>query len=383
MLQALAIVCELLAVGGTAFYGLVVLACRRLARRPEPPIPDPPLRVSVLKPLAGLDLDLEAHLRTVFATRYPDFEILFGVRSLEDGAAPVARKLIDEHPHVDARLVVTGAPESAAEFPNPKVYNLMGLAQAATGELLVISDCDVRSGPDYLDRVTADFSDTRVGVSTCPYLAIGGGSLWSELEAIGANTEFWGGAFVAQMLAPMDFAVGPTMAVRRDCLDELGGFQAMRDSIAEDFLIGNQARTRGWEVVLSKHVVEHHIGSQDFATNWKHRLRWYRMTRGSRGWLYLSQVFTYPGPFAVLLVGLTGGAPWSWTLLAACAALRAAAAAAAARVVGQPTGLRFWTLLPVQDVMSLAAYVLGGFGSRITWRTHRFKVVSGGRLRPL
>jgi len=166
-------------------------------------------------------------------------------------------------------------------------------------------------------------------------------------------------------------------------LDELGGFQAMRDSIAEDFLIGNQARKLGWDVVLSKQIVEHHIGSQDFAANWKHRLRWYRMTRGSRGWLYLSQVFTYPLPFAALLVGLTGGVSWTWTLLAACLAMRAAAAVATARVVGQATGARFWALLPVQDAMSFAAYALGGFGSRITWRTHRFKVVSGGRLKPL
>ena len=383
MVDLLILVSLALALGGTAFYGLVILACKRIARRPEPRAPEREMRVSVLKPLAGLDLDLEAHLRTVFSTRYSDFEVLFGVRSLEDEAAPIARKLIDEHPHVDARLVVTGAPESVAKFPNPKVYNLMGLAQAATGELLVISDCDVRSGREYLDRIAADFSDQRVGVSTCPYLAIGGGSLWSELEAIGANTEFWGGAFVAQMLAPMDFAVGPTMAIRRECLDELGGFQAMRDSIAEDFLIGNQARKLGWDVVLSKQIVEHHIGSQDFAANWKHRLRWYRMTRGSRGWLYLSQVFTYPLPFAALLVGLTGGVSWTWTLLAACLAMRAAAAVATARVVGQATGARFWALLPVQDAMSFAAYALGGFGSRITWRTHRFKVVSGGRLKPL
>lgn len=383
MLQVLAVVCEVLAVGGTAFYGLVVLACRRLARRSTPEAPWPAPRVSVLKPLAGLDQDLEAHLRTVFATRYSDFEVLFGVRSLDDAAAPVARKLIDEHPHVDARLIVTGAPESVAEFPNPKVYNLMGLAAAATGDVLVISDCDVRSGSDYLDGVVADFADKRVGVSTCPYLAIGGGSFWSELEAIGANTEFWGGVYVAQMLAPMDFAVGPTMAVRRVCLDELGGFQAMRDSLAEDFLIGHEARRHGWEVVLSRHVVEHHIGSQGFWANWKHRLRWYRMTRGSRGWLYLSQVFTYPLPFAAVLVALKAGVPWTWTLLAVCALMRAWAAWATARTVGQATGPRFWALLPLQDVMSFVGFVAGGFGSRITWRTHRFRVMPGGRLKPL
>ena len=44
----------------------------------------------------------------------------------------------EEHPEIDARLLVTGEPDSDADFPNRKVYNLSGLAREANGEVLVI-----------------------------------------------------------------------------------------------------------------------------------------------------------------------------------------------------------------------------------------------------
>ncbi len=71
---------------------LAMVAARRyLAVRP------PPLKefepVSILKPLAGLDLDLESNLRTFFEQDYPDFEILFAVRQADDPAAQVAARL--------------------------------------------------------------------------------------------------------------------------------------------------------------------------------------------------------------------------------------------------------------------------------------------------
>ena len=57
----------------------IVAAWRYLCVRPPAlaAIGEP---VSILKPLAGLDLDLESNLRTFFEQDYPDFEILFAVR---------------------------------------------------------------------------------------------------------------------------------------------------------------------------------------------------------------------------------------------------------------------------------------------------------------
>ena len=179
----------------------------------------------------------------------------------------------------------------------PKCIPLSAMTTAAAGELLVISDSDIRADPALLSEIARDFEDPAVGVVTCPYRAVPGSSLWSRLEALGMNTEFWSGVLVAQFLAPMNFAVGPTMAVRKSCLDAIGGWDAFGDFLAEDFEVGRQARLAGYDVRLSTHAVEHRIGSQALRENLIHRLRWRRSTRRSRpvGYWGRSSPIRFPG----------------------------------------------------------------------------------------
>lgn len=371
----------MLAVGGTVFYGLSVLACWALRRRPKTAAPSPLPRVSILKPLAGLDLEFETNVGSFFALDYPNFELLLGVRDLKDPAVPAVQRLLDAHPEAPARLVVAGEPPSIEAYPNGKNWSLLRMAEQATGEILVISDSDIRVTPDHLGVVAADFADPQVGVVTCPYRAIPGGGVWSLMEAIGMNTEFWAGAATAQWLGPMDFAVGPTMALRRECLQAIGGFEATRDAQAEDFVLGNLARKAGWEVTLSKYVVEHHIGSQGLAANWLHRLRWYRSTRRSRPWGYGLQAFTYPLPFALVLPWLSGGAAWAWGILGACVALRLASALTTARLLGDRLVVRNLHLLLWQDLLSFAVWLRAFEGRRIVWRDRVFEISGNGRMR--
>ncbi|MCB9384974.1 MAG: bacteriohopanetetrol glucosamine biosynthesis glycosyltransferase HpnI [Bryobacterales bacterium] len=374
--------CAALAAGGTVFYALVAVASWRHARKPAPPAAGSPL-FSILKPLAGLDLGLAENLRSYFAFDYARYELLFGVHREQDPAAAVARAEIVRHDQTRAELIVSGDPPSLETHPNAKNWTLLQLSARAQGEILVIADSDVRAAPHDLAILASDFADPRVGVVTCPYRAVPGPSLWSKLEAIGMNTEFWGGALVAQMLAPMDFAVGPTMAIRRTCLDALGGFESTRDFLAEDFVLGNRARETGWEVTLSSCVVEHRIGAQSFGDNMRHRVRWYRSTRCSRPAGYLAQIFTYPLPFAALTVWLAGGAVWSWWLLGACAVLRLIAALATARTLHDTLVQRNLHWLPVQDAISFAVWCVALFGRKILWRGRAFEVTADGRLRAL
>ena len=145
-----------------------------------------------------------------------------------------------------------------------------------------MSDSDIHVTPDMLSTVAAEFADPRVGVATCPYRAVPGRGIWSKLEAIGMNTQFLGGVLVARMLEGMKFALGPTIAARKSVLDQMGGFDRLKDYLAEDFVMGKFAAELGYRVLLSSYVIEHHIGSQSFAANFKHRLRWARSTRRSR-----------------------------------------------------------------------------------------------------
>ena len=363
--------CLVITAGGIVFYVLVLVAARRF-RREAANVANFTPPISVLKPLAGLEPDLEVNLRSFFGQDYPDYQILFAVREPDDTAVAVVQRLIAQHPQRDAELVVAGEPP----FPNAKVWSLVRMAERARHEILVISDSDIRATPDYLRGIAADFADPRVGVSCCPYRAIPGGGLWSTLEALAINTEFWSGVLVARMLEGMQFAVGPTMALRRSYLEKAGGFRAVGEYLAEDFVLGQWAEQHGYKAALSRHVVDHHIGGSRFAANVRHRIRWARSTRRSRRWGYLGQVFTNPLPFAVPLL-LT---PAALAGVLAIALRAVVAAVVAGRLLRDPLTERRWWLLPVADVASLLVWVLGLFGDTVEWRGRRYRLSRDGRF---
>jgi ceramide glucosyltransferase len=370
------IACLLLAVAtGAGVYCILVLLAARSWKAVAIPPRTSDVYLSVLKPLAGLDEGLETNLRSFFTQRYPHYELLFALRHDSDPAAAVVRKLEAEFPHVASRLIFVGEPP----YANAKVWSLERMTIEARHDVLVMSDSDIRVGPDFLDVVAAEFSDAKLGVSTCPYRAVPGASTASTLEAIGMNTEFLSGVLVARMLEGMRFALGPTLTARRETIAAVGDWPHLAEFLAEDFVIGNLAAERGWRVILSSYVIEHRIGSQGWRANGRHRLRWYRSTRRSRPAGYVGQLFTNPLPLALLLLAAR---PEWWPAAAVVVALRTAAAwATAGWVLHDPLTARRWYFVPVQDVFSFVFWVAGFFGNTIDWRGRRYELLADGRFR--
>jgi ceramide glucosyltransferase len=364
-----------LAAGSWVYCALTVLAVLDWRRQPRPAAPatEP---VSVLKPLHGLDDGLEENLRSFFEQDYPQFELLFAARREDDAGLELARELSREYPQVPARFFVTGEPP----YANAKVWSLEIMTREARHDLLVMSDSDIRSGRGMLRTLAAEFSDPRLGVATCPYRAVPGRSFWSLLEALGMNTEFWGGCFVARLVERgVHFAVGPTIAARRRVVEDVGGWPRLSQYLAEDFVLGQSASERGHGVILSSFVIEHRIGAQPLAANFAHRLRWNRSTRRSRPWGYLGQVFTNPLP-----LGMLAAAAWpsaAGAILAATVALRALAGWSVSQLaLRDPLCRRWWFLVPLQDLLSFAFWLAGFFGNVIEWRGRRYRLLADGRF---
>ena len=347
----------------------IVAAWRYLSVRP--PVLGVPEGISILKPLSGLDLELESNLRTFFEQEYPNFELLFALRSANDPAAGVVERLQREYAQVPSRLLVTGEPQ----YSNAKVYSLELMLEVATHDLVVMSDSDTRVGPDMLKTLGAEFQDPRVGIATCPYRAVPGAGFWSRLEAAGLNANFMAGILVARMLEGMRFAVGPTIAARKTVLQSIGGFSRLKDYLAEDFVMGKFAARAGYGVMLSSYVIEHHIGSSDLAHNAAHRLRWARSTRRSRPLGYFGELFTMPVPLALLLCMVHRS--W-WPVLLLTLAVRMLAAGV---VAGRVLRARLdWALLPLEDLAELCCWIAGFFGNTVVWRGHRYRLRPDGRF---
>lgn len=331
--------------------------------------------ISLLTPLSGADFGLAENLRSSFRQAYPDFEILLAVRTASDPAIDIAQQVMLEFPNVPAMLLVTGEPNCA----NAKVYSLLRMTELAKSDLLVMNDSDIRSSPDMLRIIAAEFADDSVALATCAPRAVPGIGWPSRLEALEMNTHFFGGVMVARLLEGMKFALGPSVVVRRRALDGIGGWRALGDYLAEDFMLGKLIFEAGHKVILSSCRVDHHIGSSGWAPNLEHRLRWARSTRRSRPKGYLGEIFTYPVPLALLLTAI---APSVWPVFIAALLLRAIAAwATAGWVLRDPVTCRYFWLVPMQDVLAVAVWLKGLLGNQITWRGKKYNLYRDGRFK--
>lgn len=370
----LATALAILLTGSLVYCVLILVATRRFlsADLPAQGIMPP---ISILKPLCGHDEGLEENLRSFFMQDYPEYEVLLGVHQGNDAAVAVAEKVMREFDgRVKSHLIVTGE----SPIPNAKAFSLNRLVREAKNDLLVMADSDIRVDANLLSHLAREFQDKNIGLISCPYRAVPGASIWSRLEAIGMNTELLGGVLVARFMEGMRFALGCTVAVRRNVLEDMGGFSYLQEFLAEDFVIGNRAAELGHGVLFSSYVIEHRIGSQSMAHNLGHRLRWARSTRRSRPAGYWGQIFTYPLAWALLLFAVNH---LTWPVLLLTLILRGLAAMSTARyVVHDPITQKQWWLLPVQDILGFLIWISGFVGDTIIWRNRKCTVLRDGRL---
>ncbi|MBB6147203.1 ceramide glucosyltransferase [Silvibacterium bohemicum] len=362
----------------TAFTVLVLAGIRRFARRRRTVHPTFREPVSLFKPLHGNEPDLEAHLETFFQQDYPSYEILFGARVASDEGLEAARRVAARYPHIPVKFVLTGEPWHI----NAKVSTLELMEKAAAHDIFIVSDSDVRVTPNYIREVAAPFARPEVGAVTCLYRGIAGGGLWSKLEAVGMSVEMTAGVLVADLMEGMQFTLGPTMAVRRACMKEMGGFGELGAYCADDFILGNRVHESGHTVVLSTHVIDHLVLNVSFMDSQKHQVRWMRSTRFSRPKGHFGTCLTFSVPFGILgfLAALLLHHPLlGLALLGYSVTTRALMAASlGAFVVQERNLLRTSLLFPLRDLFGFFYWAASYASNRIVWRNQIYRLSAGG-----
>jgi ceramide glucosyltransferase len=341
----------------------------------------PPL--TLLKPLDGSEPGLEAHLASFFEQDYPEFEILFCARSAEDVGLETALRVASRYPRIPAKFLWTGG---EPDYINAKAASMEKMEAAATYQILVISDSDVRVTPDYLRAVALPFADERVGGMCCVYRGVAAeGGLWARLEAVGMSVEMTAGVLAARSMEGMQFVLGPTMAFRRDVIRRMGGFKVTADYCADDFVLGNETFKLGETVALSHHAIDHMVINANFADSLKHQVRWMKSTRFSRPAGHFGTALSFSVPFGLLgwVAAAALGYPW-WGLglFGWSVATRLALAIGVGRgVVGDKSWFGLLVLYPLRDLMGFGFWVASYWGSKILWRGRVFELLSGGKMR--
>ncbi len=338
--------------------------------------------LSLLKPLHGDEPGLGARLEGFFQQDYPEYEIIFCARDVNDAGLHVARLVAGRYPAIPVQFLTSGEPV----YSNAKVSSLERLAAAARFDIWTISDSDVQVGRGYLREVAAPFEEKNVGLVTCLYRGVPQvASIWSRLEACGMSVEMSAGVLVARELEGMRFALGPTMAVRRECVEEIGGFSRLGEYCADDFVLGSLVAGLGRQVVLSDHVIDHVVLNAGFLESVRHQVRWMRSTRFSRPRGHLGTGLTFSVPFGLLVwvtatalgmprIGLAG---LVWSVMTRMLLAEVVGGA----VVRERRVMRTVLFYPLRDLMGFGFWLASYRSNRIAWRGAAFDLLRGGHMR--
>jgi ceramide glucosyltransferase len=342
-----------------------------------------PLAVTLLKPLHGAEVSLRQNLSSFFALDVAVRpQIVLGVQNESDPALSVAQGVMAEHPAVAATLCVGGGGRAL----NGKIGNLINMAQAITGEVLILSDSDIAVAPEYVNRVLKSLLQPGVGVVTCPYFGRGERGFWSKMAAYGLDWQFLPNVIAGVSLGLATPCMGSTIAIRRETLGAIGGFNAFCDTLADDYAIGAAVRGLGLKSVVAPLLVSHSCGEQSLAEVFSHELRWARTVRGVDPVGHAGSLITHPVPLAILSAAFlamtpAGDAIPALTVLAAAFLARVWLMGVTDRVIGRKFGP--WWLIPLRDMLSFCIFAGSFFVRSVEWRGVKFQVTQNGDLRPV
>jgi len=364
-----------LAAAPLAYYFTATLAAWRFFRRERPRrLPDYAPPVSLLKPVRGVDFGSYENFASFCRQDYPAYEILFAVNDETDPAVPLIRRLMKEFSGCRIRLLV-GAERLGA---NRKVNKLVRLAREAQHEILVLTDGDVRVGPNYLREVVAPFADDKVGAVTSFYRAIAERNLGAELEAVGAASDFFAGVLVAEWMEGITFALGASIVTTKLWLGKIGGFEAIADLHSDDYELGHRIAKAGGQLLLAREAVWTMYPAQSVRGFWDHQVRWARTVRLCRPLSYAGLIFTHGLPWA-LLAAMIAPAKWiAATYLVAYLVLRFLMAwTVGVWGVGDEVLRRKLWLVPLRDAIHFAVWIASFASNRITWGGEEYTMEKG------
>jgi len=348
----------------TSVQTILTILLRR--RRPDPMSGELPF-VSILKPVCGLDDELETNLLSFVSMHGVRYEVILSIEDRNDPAMPLLTSMVRDHPDV-FQLIVGG--QRRRSVANRKVERLVMAAAAARGEILFISDSNVRVAPDDIARTLAAFDSPSVGCVSNLFVGAAARNAGATLESLHLMSFVAPGAALAAA-ADVPCVVGKSMAITRNALRAIGGFERFMHLLAEDQAIGIAVKNAGFDVVVSPVVVRNVVVRRSLQRAIERQIRWNKIRYAFSRSLFAAEILLNPLPFALFI------SPY---VALGVIAVRYAQAIVLRAATGSDLRWHQLALLPVLDLAMLYAWFVPFFSNRITWRGYAVRIGRGTEL---
>jgi ceramide glucosyltransferase len=335
--------------------------------------------ISILKPLKGIDDDLFDNLISFCNQSYPEYEIIFALEEKHDPALKLAQKIRKMYPHKKISIVVKQRDYAL----NPKVDNLITAYEASQFPYFLISDSDVRVDKHYLTAIVQDMQDPNVGLVSNLIRGIGSRSIGSLLENMHLNSFVIGHVAIFTTLFKMSVVVGKSMLIRKKAFEEIGGFDAVRNVLAEDYVIGELMHKKGTRVVTSGHVVNAVNQDRTFAQFLKRHARWVKLRYKLGALGYCSEIMSNAVFISCLALAVLGPATHAVSLAAAVWFLKIMGDYLLGRRIRSAHRFFHYFLSPIKDIIIGCIWFVPFVSRTVIWRRHRYKITKGTFLIPL
>jgi ceramide glucosyltransferase len=324
--------------------------------------------VSVLKPVHGTAPRLYECLRSFCDQDWPEYEVIFGAHAASDPAIDVIDRLMAEFPDRNLRLVV----DERLSGPNRKAANLANICLTARHDIIVLADSDVRVDRNCIAAMVAPFAESGVGAVACVYKGWPVDGPVASFGAMHINDWMVPSVLVDVDLRGIDFVFGAMSAVRRQALEEIGGFERLSQAIAEDFAMGWLVTRKGWRVVLSPYACDTVVAERDLPALFHREVRWQQAERACRPRDHVLSVVTYPLPLLMLLL-LPQPSVVGLAMIGAEIAGRIALHYRVRRSLSLTTPAQPW-LVPLRECVCFLAWAVSLAGDRTRWGQSSFSI---------
>lgn len=321
--------------------------------------------VSILKPVRGIDYEAYENFASMCRIDYDEYEIVFAVADADDPVIRLIKKLREEFPHRSIRLITDIEQRGHCR----KTNSLRRLAEEAKYDLLVMNDSDVRVDKDYLRNVVAPFRNAKVGAVTALFRSKSAGGLVADVDAVGVPTDASASAMLVWKFRKLDFAYGWTMAVTKERLQEIGGFDALIDMHSDDFALGHEIAKRGYRIELMREPVCVVFPNETLSHFLTHELRWSVQLKNVRPVGYLWMILSMGLAWSLLVAAMVPSAAIVASYVLAYIVLRLGAAwVIGIWGLGDETVRHKPWLVFLRDAVNLVVYVASFFSNTVEWR---------------